>query len=557
MGTYLSTPVLEKHETSGCDDLSALVTKIDETSDTRSKNIPVAWGCVDMQGWRKSMEDAHVARLDVSPPIKPLINDQQQLVTKTTDCDKQSNYAKVFSVFDGHGGPEVARFCDLYLVHVLVSQKQWNSFDADGCADVGGALINCFHELDCMIDDPNRRDELSNLRAINRSTLEMNKIRNNLNNKTEALSGATGAKPATSTPPAAPLPLVPLPDNVDQLLQRSESTASGALSGGLKEGNEGDDSGEKVMETSAVYAEEQEKGQMDNCTGDEGENQISPSEPAVMNADNETITDDDNSKEGSESSSSLGSEGDSTAVAIGDEDDSIDDITDLENIESVDSSSNDEGGASLQGPVPVTSRTFQNGRKVCTLPDHPIHAGCTAVVAVLVNDVLTVANAGDSRAVLCRKGGVTEALSYDHKPLQEREMDRITKSGGFVNQFGRVNGNLNLSRSIGDLKYKQTKSLPPSAQMITAEPDILQVKLNPGDEFFILGCDGIWDCLSNEQAVLFVRDRIETKAPTEIVIEMLDEIVSDDPRATQGIGGDNMTCMIIDLLPHSRSYRKT
>jgi len=205
----------------------------------------------------------------------------------------------------------------------------------------------------------------------------------------------------------------------------------------------------------------------------------------------------------------------------------------------------------------VTSRTFQNGRKVCTLPDHPIHAGCTAVVAVLVNDVLTVANAGDSRAVLCRKGGVTEALSYDHKPLQEREMDRITKSGGFVNQFGRVNGNLNLSRSIGDLKYKQTKSLPPSAQMITAEPDILQVKLNPGDEFFILGCDGIWDCLSNEQAVLFVRDRIETKAPTEIVIEMLDEIVSDDPRATQGIGGDNMTCMIIDLLPHSRSYRKT
>jgi len=53
-------------------------------------------------------------------------------------------------------------------------------------------------------------------------------------------------------------------------------------------------------------------------------------------------------------------------------------------------------------------------------------------------------------------------------------MSRITKAGGFINSFGRVNGNLNLSRSIGDLKYKQTAGLPPSEQMITAEPDITQ-----------------------------------------------------------------------------------
>ncbi len=53
-------------------------------------------------------------------------------------------------------------------------------------------------------------------------------------------------------------------------------------------------------------------------------------------------------------------------------------------------------------------------------------------------------------------------------------MNRITNSGGFVNQFGRVNGNLNLSRSIGDLKYKQVPGIPPSEQMITAEPDIIR-----------------------------------------------------------------------------------
>lgn len=112
--------------------------------------------------------------------------------------------------------------------------------------------------------------------------------------------------------------------------------------------------------------------------------------------------------------------------------------------------------------------------KICNLPDYPIHAGATAIVVVLTGRILTVANAGDSRAVLCRAGGKAEALSFDHKPQQQDESSRITKAGGFVNQFGRVNGNLNLSRSIGDLKYKQVPGISPAEQIITAEPDIVQ-----------------------------------------------------------------------------------
>ena len=80
--------------------------------------------------------------------------------------------------------------------------------------------------------------------------------------------------------------------------------------------------------------------------------------------------------------------------------------------------------------------------------------------------------------------------------------------------------------------------------------------LDETDEFILIGCDGIWDCLTNEQAVHYVRSRIDSKTPTEIGREMLDEIISVDPRATQGIGGDNMTIMIIDLQPKRRSYRQ-
>ena len=123
--------------------------------------------------------------------------------------------------------------------------------------------------------------------------------------------------------------------------------------------------------------------------------------------------------------------------------------------------------------APFRASVVQNGRMICNLPDHPIHAGATAIVAVLTAHTLTVANAGDSRAVLCRKES-TVPLSFDHKPMQETELNRIKKAGGFVNNFGRVNGNLNLSRSIGDLKYKQVPGISPAEQMITAEPDIVQ-----------------------------------------------------------------------------------
>lgn len=75
-------------------------------------------------------------------------------------------------------------------------------------------------------------------------------------------------------------------------------------------------------------------------------------------------------------------------------------------------------------------------------------SGTTAIVALVKDDTLTVANVGDSRCVVCRNGIALE-MSIDHKPEDTKELSRIEKAGGKVTGEGRVNGGLNLSRALG------------------------------------------------------------------------------------------------------------
>ncbi|KAG0466966.1 hypothetical protein HPP92_018546 [Vanilla planifolia] len=169
-------------------------------------------------------------------------------------------------------------------------------------------------------------------------------------------------------------------------------------------------------------------------------------------------------------------------------------------------------------------------------------SGCTACVAVIRNNQLIVANAGDSRCVISRKGQAY-GLSRDHKPELEVERERILKAGGFVHA-GRVNGSLNLSRAIGDMEFKQNKFLPADKQIITANPDITIVDLSEDDEFVVLACDGVWDCMSNQQLVDFIHEHINTERSLSAVCEkVLDRCLA--PSTAGGEGCDNMTIILV------------
>lgn len=172
--------------------------------------------------------------------------------------------------------------------------------------------------------------------------------------------------------------------------------------------------------------------------------------------------------------------------------------------------------------------------------DYMDMSGCTCVCAIITPTHVVCANVGDSRCVLGLKPTVvnnTIALSDDHKPSNEEEKLRIENGGGFVLD-DRVNGELAMSRALGDFRYKSNKDADIALQLVLPIPDIAVHKRSPSDEVLILACDGVWDVMSNNEAVDFV---------TKIV--PLDFGVKDLPldHTTTTVSAEKMAEALIDL----------
>jgi protein phosphatase 1G len=163
--------------------------------------------------------------------------------------------------------------------------------------------------------------------------------------------------------------------------------------------------------------------------------------------------------------------------------------------------------------------------------DVALMTGCTSSVCLIDEEgkKLYFANAGDSRSIICKDGkGIP--MSIDHKPDLDIEKNRIYKADGWVSE-GRVKGNLNLSRSLGDLEYKQNKKLPPEDQMITAFPDVVNTELANDVSFIVLACDGVWDCMTNQEICDFINERLNKDPNTKlskIIEEIFDKILAPD-----------------------------
>ena len=183
--------------------------------------------------------------------------------------------------------------------------------------------------------------------------------------------------------------------------------------------------------------------------------------------------------------------------------------------------------------------------------------GCTACVCIIDTTLKKIffANAGDSRVILCKEGKAYR-MSIDHKPELELEKNRIEKAEGWVSENGRINGNLNLSRTLGDLEYKKNKNLPPQEQIITSYPDVVDDNFEDKNDFIVIGCDGIWDCIQDQDICDIISDKLNNanndkyKVNLEnILAKIFNNIYAKKPfDMLKGYDGyDNMSCILIQF----------
>ncbi|RNF13296.1 protein phosphatase 2C [Trypanosoma conorhini] len=177
-------------------------------------------------------------------------------------------------------------------------------------------------------------------------------------------------------------------------------------------------------------------------------------------------------------------------------------------------------------------------------------SGCTAVTVHVTPDAITCASVGDSRAVLCRNGAAFD-LSNDHKPENALERARIEAAGGSVSE-NRVNGQLAMSRAMGDFTYKSQKNRDPMEQHVIAVPDVVSTPRQAGDAWVVLACDGIFDVLDNDELLECVlvkkhQGKSNVEICEEICRECLAPPVEGGGRSARAEGTDNMTIMIVDL----------
>ena len=163
--------------------------------------------------------------------------------------------------------------------------------------------------------------------------------------------------------------------------------------------------------------------------------------------------------------------------------------------------------------------------------------GCAASAALVWGDTLYVANAGDCRAVLCRDydASVHARLSEDHcAETNAAERERVARAGGRLERRGgawRVGAlGLAVTRAMGDADAR--------GDGVTCDPEVSVTRLTPDDAYFVLACDGLWDAVTDAEAVAMIRDTV--KEPSMCAKRLGSEAITR-------MSGDNITVVVAFL----------
>ncbi|KAK3037136.1 hypothetical protein RJ639_031023 [Escallonia herrerae] len=173
--------------------------------------------------------------------------------------------------------------------------------------------------------------------------------------------------------------------------------------------------------------------------------------------------------------------------------------------------------------------------------------GSCCLVGIICGGILYVANLGDSRAVLGRLVRATGEvlaiqLSAEHNASIEsvrQELHSLHPDDSHIvvlkHNVWRVKGLIQISRSIGDVYLKKAEfnreplyakfrlREPFRRPILSSEPSISVHELQPHDQFLILASDGLWEHLSNQDAVDIVQNHPHSGSARRLVKAALQE----------------------------------
>lgn len=154
--------------------------------------------------------------------------------------------------------------------------------------------------------------------------------------------------------------------------------------------------------------------------------------------------------------------------------------------------------------------------------------GTTAGIALVIKDYIYTANIGDTRMILINEEGEIRQLSEEHKPTNRKEGDLIKSRGGFVLQ-GKTNGELGLSRTLGDGKLKDT---------ISAEPFTTTTHRKDG-MVLVIASDPVWAQMDNETVARIASRHLTAQAAATAI---------KDEAVKRG-ANTNVSVIVVSLTP--------
>lgn len=176
-------------------------------------------------------------------------------------------------------------------------------------------------------------------------------------------------------------------------------------------------------------------------------------------------------------------------------------------------------------------------------------SGSTGIIIAILIDIVLCFNTGDSRAIYISTDGQVHQISEDHKPKNANEEKRITKIGGKVEcssdeketgpfrvfcKSNNENG-LAISRSIGDFEMKEAG--------VISDPDHFELSIKTNKiKAIVLGSDGIWDVLSNEDVQEIIEPYFITKNSDEASKELIK--IATEEWLIDGVNVDDISAIV-------------